>query len=57
MKVYLILHVIHIAVTRIIESGIYGLSRRNNMGEMMRGLNPLQFVSLYQGAEEISTGV
>ena len=27
------------------------------MGGMMRVLNPLQFVPLYKGAEEISTGV
>ena len=40
-----------------IESGIDGLSRRDNLGGMMRGLNPIQFVPLYQGAEEISTGV
>ena len=43
--------------TRIIEAVIDGLSRGDNMGGNMRGLNPLQFVLLYRGAEEISTGV
>ena len=43
--------------TRIIEAVIDGISRGNNMGGMMRGLNTLHFVPLYQGEEEISTGV
>ena len=33
-----------------IEVGIDGLSRRNDMGGTMRGLNPLHFVSLDQRA-------
>ena len=43
--------------TRIIESVIDGLSRGNNMGGMMRGLDPIQFVPLDRGAEERSTVV
>ena len=45
-----ILHVIHIAGTRMIESGIDGISRGDNLGGMMRGMNPLQLVPLYQGS-------
>ena len=40
-----------------IEAVIDGLSRGNNMGGMTRGLNPLKFVPLDEGADEISTGV
>ena len=54
MRLYFILHVVHIAGTSIIEEGIYGLSRGNNLGLMMRVLNPLQFVSLDQGVVVIS---
>ena len=57
MRGYFILHVVHIDVTIIIESVIDGIPRENNMGGMMRVLNPLQFVPLYKGVEEISTGV
>ena len=57
MSRYLILYVVHIVVTIIIESGIYGISRGNNMGGIMRVLKPIQFVPLYKGAEDISTGV
>ena len=57
MRGYFILHVVHIVGTRMIEAVIDGLSRVNNMGGIMRGLNPLQFVLLDQGSEEISTGV
>ena len=32
-----------------IGAGIYGLYRGNNLVGMMRGLQPLQFVTLYQG--------
>ena len=46
----LVLHDIHIAGKHIIKAGVYGISRVNNLGGMMRGLNPLQFVPLYQGA-------
>ena len=41
---------IQIAGTSIIEAGIDGLSRGDNLGGMTRRLNPLQFVPLYQGA-------
>ena len=57
MRGYLIQHVVHIVGTRIIEAGIDGISRRNNLVGIMRVLNPLQFVPLYQRAEEISTWV
>ena len=57
MRGYVILYVVHIVGTRMIESVINGISRENNMGGMMIGLNPLHFVMLDQGAEEISTGV
>ena len=36
-----------------IEAGIYGLSRGDNLGVMMRLLNPLQYVPLDQGVEVI----
>ena len=57
MRVYFILHVFHIAGKIIVESVIYGISRGNNMVGMTRVLNPLQFVPLYKGVEEISIGV
>ena len=50
MRGYLILHVIHIAVTRMIDAVIDGLFRGNNLGRIMRGLNPLHFVPLDKGA-------
>ena len=50
MRGELSLHVIHISGTRMIEEGIDGLSIGNNLGGIVRGLNPLQFVLLYQGA-------
>ena len=43
--------------TGITEAVIDVLSRENNMGGMMRGLNPLQFFPLYRGVKEISTGL
>ena len=54
---YLILHVVHILGTIMIGSLIDAISRGNSMGGTTRVLNPLQFVPLYKGAEEISTGV
>ena len=54
---YLIHHVVHIVGKIIIESGIYGLARRNNLVGMIRGLNPLQFVLLDKGTRERSTMV
>ena len=50
MRGDLILHVIYIAVTRMIEAGIDGLSRENNLVRMTRDLNFLHFVPLYKGA-------
>ena len=57
MRGYLIHNLVHIVGTIIIESGIDGISRGNNLVGMMRGLNPLHFVSLDQIAEEGSTGL
>ena len=56
MRGYLILYVVHIVGTRMIEPVINGISRENHMGGMMIGLNPLHFVTLYQGAEEYQMG-
>ena len=50
MRGEMILHVVHIAGTQMIEAGIDGLSRGKNLGGMMRGMNPLQFFLLDQGA-------
>ena len=52
MREYLIHNVVHILGTIMIEAGIDGISRGNNLVGMMRGLNPLYFVTLYQRAEE-----
>ena len=54
MRGELILHILHISGTSMIESGIYGLYRGNNIEGKMRGLDPLQFVSLGKGDIEIS---
>ena len=43
MKGGLILDVIHIVGTKMIEAGIDGLSRRNNLGGMTKGMNHLHF--------------
>ena len=53
-KGYLIPYIFHIAGKHMIESGIDGLPRVNNLGGTMRGLKPLQFVYLGQGAVERS---
>ena len=45
----LILHVVHIAGIRMIESVVDGLYRENNLIGIMRGLNPLQFLPFDQG--------
>ena len=45
---------VHILGKRIIEAGIDGISRGNNLVGIMRGLNPLQFVPLDQRSEERS---
>ena len=49
MQWELILHVIHITGTRIIEAGIDGISRGNNLGGMMMGRKPPHFVLLDKG--------
>ena len=51
MRVYLILHVVNTMEIIIIEKLIDGISRGDNMGGMMRVLNPPHFVMLDQGAE------
>ena len=48
---------VNTVVTRIIEAVVDGLSKGNNMGGIVIGLNPLQFFPLDLGVEEISTGV
>ena len=53
----LILRVVHIAGTRMIESVIDRLSRKNNLGGITRGINPLHFFLSDQVTVEISTGV
>ena len=50
MRGRLILHVIPIASTRMIEAGIDGLSRVNNLVGIMRVLNHLPFIPLDQGS-------
>ena len=50
MRGELILLVIHITGTRMIEAGIYVLSRVNEFGGMIRGLNPIKFSLLDYGA-------
>ena len=49
-----ILHIVHIAGMRKIETGIDGISICNNLGGVMRGLQPLQFFPLGKGSTEIS---
>ena len=40
IKGHLILHVIHVTGTSMVEAGIGGLSRRNNLGGVIIGVNP-----------------
>ena len=49
MKGDFILHVVNIVGTRMIESGIDGISGGNKLGFMMRGVNPLEFVPIDEG--------
>ena len=51
------LHIVHIADTCMIKSGIDGLSRNNNLRGMARGLIPFQVVPLDIGSVERSKGV
>ena len=46
---YFILHVVHIAGTRMIKAGIDGLLLGNNLGGMMIGTEPLKFVPVDVG--------
>ena len=57
MKGGLIMYIVHILVTGMIDLGIDVLYRGNNLGRILRVLNPLQFVDLRQGSVEISAGV
>ena len=57
MRGYLILHVVHIEITVIVESGFDGLFRGGYFGRMTRDLNPLQFVLLDQVSLDVLTGV
>ena len=54
VKVELILHIVHITGTRMTEAGMDGISRGNNMGGVMRGLETFQFIPLGKGATERS---
>ena len=54
MRGELILYVIYIVGTIMIQSGIDGIYRYNNLGGMMRKINPLHFFPLDQGAVVIS---
>ena len=45
----LIVHVVHISGTRVADAVIDGISRGNNFGGIMRGINPLKFNSLQLG--------
>ena len=47
MKVLLILHVVHLSGTRMIESGIYVLSRGNDLGGIIQDIDTLNFIPLY----------
>ena len=57
MKGKLVFCIVCIEWTWMVEAGIEGLSRFNNLGGTMRGLNPLQFLPLGQGAVERFKGV
>ena len=54
MKGDLILHVIHVAGTRMIESGIDGLSRGDTSAGVMQGKQMISFVPISQSALERS---
>ena len=49
----LIVHGVHISGTRVAEAVIDGISRGNNFGVIMRGINPLKFNSLQLGDLEM----
>ena len=54
MKVELIPHILHIAGTSMVEVGIDGIYRGNNMVGVVRVLDPLQLVPLVKGDNERS---
>ena len=45
---------VNITGKRMIEAGIYGISSENNLGVMMKGVNPLAFFPVDEGGVEIS---
>ena len=47
------LHLIHVAGTRMISQGAYGLSRGNMMEGVMSGMNMLHFVPIHKSALEV----
>ena len=49
MEGRLILNVVHIYGTRMIEVGIDSLSIENDMGGIMRGIEPLNFIPIHLG--------
>ena len=52
-----VFHVIHVVGTRMMESGVDGLSRRNfMMGIMLASKDPLSFLPFYLGANERTSG-
>ena len=54
MKGELIIHIVNIAGTRMIEAGIDGLYIVNNLGGVMRDMEPFQFVPLGKVYTKIS---
>ena len=44
-----ILRVVHVVGTRLIESGIDGLSRGNNTGVITQGIYTLKFIPIHLG--------
>lgn len=53
---HLVLHVIHVAGTRMKAWGVDGLSRGDLLDGMMAGENPLSFIPLALGADERAEG-
>ena len=52
-----IIHVVHVAGTRLKEAGIDGLSRGDFMQGIMSGKQPLEYLPLNEGADERSGGL
>jgi hypothetical protein len=57
MKGQLFIHLIHVAGTRMIWSGVDGLSRGDHNGGVMAGEDMLSFVPLSQSAAERSSSL